>query len=175
MRVVLRAGRVAERAGQETRDRVDEDQCGEFTSGQNVIADGDFVGDEMLADALVHALVAAADQGEAFVRGQRAGDGLRENASLRRKQNDGRSAQWSKNGFDRLEERLGLHHHPAAAAVGRVVGGVMFVARPVADVMQAHVNQPVLAGALKNTGFKVRGENFGQEGEDLELHTWILA
>src|SRR3990172_6008237 len=120
VRVILRAGRVAERAGQETRNRVDEDQCGEFTSGQNVIADGDFVGDEMLADALIHALVAAADQGEAFVRGQRAGDGLRENTSLRRKQNDGRSAQWSKNGFDRLEERDRLPNHPAATSVRKV-------------------------------------------------------
>jgi hypothetical protein len=33
----------------------------------------------------------------------------------------------------------------------------------------------VLAGALKNTGFKIGGKNFGQEGEDLELHIWILA
>jgi hypothetical protein len=41
--------------------------------------------------------------------------------------------------------------------------------------MNAHLEQPPLAGALKNTGFKIRGENFGQEGKDLKLHGGILA
>ena len=82
------------------------------------------------ADAFVDALVAAAQQGDAFVRGQLAGHGLREDASLWSQQNDRDTARRSKNGFDRLENRLGLHHHPAAAAVGRIVGRVMLVACP---------------------------------------------
>jgi hypothetical protein len=32
-----------------------------------------------------------------------------------------------------------------------------------------------LAGALKNAGFKIRGEYFRQEREDVELHMSILA
>jgi hypothetical protein len=32
-----------------------------------------------------------------------------------------------------------------------------------------------LAGALKNAGFKIRGEYFRQEREDVELHISILA
>ena len=51
----------------------------------------------------------------------------------------------------------------------------MPVVRIVSDVVNVDVNQPPLVGALKNTGFKVRGENFGQEGKHLELHGGILA
>jgi hypothetical protein len=41
--------------------------------------------------------------------------------------------------------------------------------------MDAYIDQAPLTSALKNTGFKVRGENFRQEGENLELHCRILA
>jgi hypothetical protein len=52
---------------------------------------------------------------------------------------------------------------------------MVFVRCPVADVMKAYFNQPTLAGALKNTAFKVRGKNVWQEREDVELHATILA
>jgi hypothetical protein len=77
--------------------------------------------------------------------------------------------------MDSTASKTGFHHHPAPTAVGHVIGGVMFVARPVTDVVQAYIDQSALAGALKNTGFKIGGEDFRQEGEDLELHDWILA
>ena len=51
----------------------------------------------------------------------------------------------------------------------------MPVVRIVADVVDAHVDQSPLAGALKNTGLEVGGKHVGQEGEHLELHGGILA
>jgi hypothetical protein len=41
--------------------------------------------------------------------------------------------------------------------------------------VDAHVDQSPLAGALKNAGFKVGRKYFRQQGENLELHGWILA
>jgi hypothetical protein len=45
----------------------------------------------------------------------------------------------------------------------------------VTDIVNPYIDQSPLAGALKNTGFEIGGEYFGQEGENLELHDWILA
>jgi hypothetical protein len=51
----------------------------------------------------------------------------------------------------------------------------MPVVRIVSDIVEAHVDQSSLAGALKNTGFKIRGKHLRQEGKHLELHGGILA
>jgi hypothetical protein len=51
---------------------------------------------------------------------------------------------------------------------------MMPVVGVVTDVMNAHLDQTPLAGALKNAGFKIRGENLGQEGKNLKLHAGIL-
>jgi hypothetical protein len=45
----------------------------------------------------------------------------------------------------------------------------------VTDVVNAHLDQTPLTGAQKHTGFKIWGENFGQEGKNLKLHGGILA
>jgi len=52
---------------------------------------------------------------------------------------------------------------------------MMPIVRIVSNVVNAYVDQSPLAGALKNAGFKIRREHFGQEGEHLELHGGILA
>ncbi len=98
------------------------------------------------------------------------GDPLREHASLRREQDHRNRGRNTQDGFHGLEDWFWLHHHPAAAPVRRVVGGVMPVVRIVADVVHADVDQSTLASALKNTGFEIRGKHFRQEGKHLELH-----
>jgi hypothetical protein len=50
----------------------------------------------------------------------------------------------------------------------------MPVMRIITDVVDAHVDQTTLTGALKYAGFKVGGENFRQERKHLELHGGIL-
>jgi hypothetical protein len=51
----------------------------------------------------------------------------------------------------------------------------MFIASMSTDIVDAHIDQSPLAGALKNAGFKVGREYFRQQGENLELHARILA
>ena len=71
--------------------------------------------------------------------------------------------------------RSRLHHHPSPAAERRVVCGVMFIARPVTDVVNRDLDQAVLLGALKDAGFEIGREDFGQKCENFKLHEWILA
>jgi hypothetical protein len=158
MGVVFGAGRVAKHIRQQARDRVDQDQRRELTARQNVVADRDLIRDQMRANAFVHTLVAAAEQGDPFVARQLLGHALREDASLRCQQDNGDN-DWlspfgnrSQDGFDRFENGLGFHHHPASASIRSVVCGVMFVVRIITNIMDAHFEQSPLAGALKNTG-----------------------
>ena len=81
----------------------------------------------------------------------------------------------SQNGFNGFEDRFGFHHHAAPASVGSVVGGMVFVMRIVADVVDAYADQSPLGGTLENAQFKVRRENFRQKCKNLELHGWIVA
>jgi hypothetical protein len=41
--------------------------------------------------------------------------------------------------------------------------------------MDAYVNQPALAGTMQNTAIEIRGENFWEQRENVELHDPILA
>jgi hypothetical protein len=51
----------------------------------------------------------------------------------------------------------------------------MLIGGPVADVVDVVFDQSAFTGAFKNTGLKVRGENFGKDREYIEAHRFILA
>ena len=65
--VIFRAGGVTQHARQQARDRVDDHQRGKFAACQHIISNRNFIGDQMLTDAFVHAFVAAAEQGDPFI------------------------------------------------------------------------------------------------------------
>jgi hypothetical protein len=51
----------------------------------------------------------------------------------------------------------------------------VFVCSPVADVVNAYVNQPALAGSIQNTAIEIGGKHFWEQREYVELHGHILA
>ena len=53
------ATRVTQRSRDQAGNGIDQDQGGELTPAEHIIADGDFVGYEMLADTFVNALIAS--------------------------------------------------------------------------------------------------------------------
>ena len=61
--VAVGCGRVfiPKRAGDESGDRVDDDQRAEFTTREDIIPNGNFIGDEMLANPFVYPFVTAAN------------------------------------------------------------------------------------------------------------------
>ncbi len=65
-REALVPGRVlaAEHAGMRLGDGLDDDESAQLTSGEDEVADRDLAVDEMIGDALVNALVTAAEQAE---------------------------------------------------------------------------------------------------------------
>ena len=193
MRVVRSAIRVAQYPRQQARDSIYHDKRGQLSAGQHVIANGDFIRGQMQADAFIHPFVAAADECDPGLLCEFLRDDLIENSSLWRQQNDGvlglglgfggRNLQTSRrflsrqseHRFNRLEHRLRFHHHPASAAIRYIIRRVMFVVGVVPNVVNAHVDQPSLAGALKDAAFEIGRKNFRQKRENIELHEAILA
>ncbi len=134
----------------------------------------------MLADAFIKTFVTATDQGDVRVCGKLLGNRLIEQTSLRGEQNDRDGGRiiligYSQHRFHRFENRFGFHYHPTAAAVGGIVGHMVFVVGIIADVMYPHIDQSPFTGAFENTGIKIGRKNFGQKGEHLKLHAAILA
>ena len=65
-RFIYRARFVAQSAGQQARDGIENQRGGEFAARENEISDGNFVSGEVLGYSLVDSFVAAADQDEAL-------------------------------------------------------------------------------------------------------------
>src|SRR5256885_12865641 len=126
----------------------------------------------MIADALVHALVAAADEDQLLVPGQLFRLGLVETRTLRGKQDHARGRQRRARRFDGRDQRLGFHHHPGPAPVGDVVGHPVLAFREVADVHDARLEQALLArlaeDALRERSFDHAGKK--REDGDAQLH-----
>src|SRR5829696_6463506 len=76
--------RVAERAGELAQDRVAHDHGGQLAAGEHVAPDRDGVAGEMLDDALVEALVAAAQQCDGRLGGQLVDEAVVEHPAARR-------------------------------------------------------------------------------------------
>ena len=74
---------MAEDAGQQADGGVDDYGGGQLAAGEHVVADGELVVAEELADALVDALIAAADQHDAIQGGEAARGGLVKAPALR--------------------------------------------------------------------------------------------
>ena len=80
---------MAEDAGEEADGGVEDDGGGELSAAEDVVADGEFFVGEEVGDALVDALVAAADEDDAVERGEAVRGGLGEGFALRGEQDDG--------------------------------------------------------------------------------------
>jgi uncharacterized protein YbaA (DUF1428 family) len=52
---------------------------------------------------------------------------------------------------------------------------MVLVPGEITDVMNAHIKQAVLVGALQNTTVEISWENFREQRENVKLHKSILA
>ena len=72
--------------------------------------------------------------------------------------------------LDRAQHRLGEHHHPRPAAVGLVVRRAMAVAREVAEVVHAHVEQSLLDAARDHPLGDERIEHPRKDRDEVKSH-----
>src|SRR5712692_5496010 len=136
----LDALRVAHHPGHQPRHGVDHRQRGELAAGEHEIAEGNLLVDEG-DDPLVHALVAAADEDQLLAPRELLRERMVESAALRGHEDHVRAGETLARRLDGGDQRLGLHHHACAAAVGNVVGDAVLARGEFADVRHLHAHQ----------------------------------
>ncbi len=145
----------------------------------------------MLAHALVDAFVAPTEQRQPVGLfagnrlagcggGQLLGNRLGENPPLGGEQDDRTGRRRAEHSFHGGKDRLGFHDHPTAAPIGHIVGDMVAIGGPVADVMQGNLNQAALAGLLQDAGLQIGLKHLGKESKNVEAdirfrHDSILA
>ena len=147
--------------GTQPGDGLDDQAGGDLAAGEHDVADAQLVVDEVLADAVVDALVAPAQQAEPVEpAASSCGERLVEAAAAGTEQEQ-RARRVG--GLDGGEDRLGPHQHPGAAAERAVVDGAVDVGGVLARVVGAQVEQAGGAGLAEQAR---RAERVDDVGED---------
>ena len=169
--IVLGRVRVAQGARRQPADGVHQHQRGQLAAGEHKVADRDDARGEVLPNAFVKRLIASADQREMRETSQLARHFLVEAFALRAEQNHRAGGRRAEHALDGGKDRFGLHHHPPAPAVGCIIGGVVLVGSPVADVVRAHLDQPVLNRAFQDADIEIRLKYLRKEAEHVKSHS----
>ena len=172
---------VADDAGQQARDGLDDGQHGHLSPVEDVVPERhERHGHALrgiLHDPLVDALVTAARERQPRLGGEVARHGLGERHTgwggdeQARRGGVGRGGD---EGVERLAPRLGAHDHARSPAIGRVVDGPVSVVGVFAQVVDAHVEQPLLA-CLADERELQRREVVGEDRHDVDPHDGLRA
>ena len=158
---------VAHRAGEQADRCVDHGQRRRFAAREHEVAKRQFFGGEVIGDALIDVLVVATEDRQLCSGRESHSVGLLETAPARAHQHDGRhNAQR----LDRLEERTGLHHHPRAATVWRVVHRAMPIMGEVAQVHDV-IRHGTGSGSARGDAQPERRKKLGEDRDDVDLHS----
>src|ERR1019366_5472642 len=125
----------------------------------------------MRRHALIHALVAAADQQQPGLPAQPVGHALVEEPALRRKQHDllARPA-FRPDRFHRLEDRFRLEHHALTPAERTIIHGLVPVRSPVPQIVDADLDQARIAGTFHHAMRKRPLEKLREDRQQMENH-----
>jgi len=160
---------VADNAWNEPSDGVDQHHGGDLAAAHDKVADRDLACLQAGTHPVVDAFVTAAHDDEAWLGRQFSGQPLVKAPAPGLHQHD-----WATvvrpDGFDSLENRLGLQHHPRAATKRDVVHLVVTVVRVCAQVTSVKLDQPALDGTPDNTVLKHGFEHAGEDGDDVKSH-----
>ena len=116
---------------EQTHDGVGDGQGTDLSTGQDEVPQGDLLRRQVLGHPLVDVFVVATEEGEVGLHGESHGILVGERSAPGREEHDGTGPVQA---LHCLEERLGLHHHPAAAAVWPIVCYLMFVFSKISDI-----------------------------------------
>jgi len=160
--LLLRTGFIAEGAGQQAGNGVDDDHGREAAVGKDVIPDRQFVMGQGLPHAIVDALIAAADDQQVRECGQLAGHGLvKDTAGWGHEHN---SSVGVGEGRSCFEDGLGFEKHSRSAAEWAVIHRVMSVASIRPQVMNLKTESTGFAGSPDDAIIQRAGEDGGEKG-----------
>src|SRR5690606_25962415 len=142
-----------------------------LTAGEHVVADGNLLVDLCGDQALVDALVAAAEQHQAIQAGQLAHPGLVQPATLGTEVDHVRRLRIRlANGAKAGQQRLDHHHHAGPAAEGAVVDLAVVAFRMIARVPAMHREQAALDRPAGHAERGALGDELGEQRDDIDAH-----
>ena len=156
----LGGGVVSQGTGKQADDGITEDGGCEGAVGEDVIADGNFFVDQCLDDAVVDTFIVATEEDEVGMAGEAGGGGLIVTMALWGEKNDAgiRTAQR----LDRGKERFGAQQHAGPSAKGGGIDAAVFVLRPIAELVDAHIGDPGVARAADDGIIERCKRDFGK-------------
>ena len=160
---------VSEHAGDKPHDGIGHRERRKLAAREHIIAQGDAAVGARI-DALVHALVMAADEQDAVLVGELLGHRLAKRLARGGEEDGVRRVIGASKLIEGLKERLALHEHALAAAVGRVVNRTMPVMGPVAQVMGRKLKVARLAGPAHDGQGHDGLEHLGKDAEGLDTN-----
>src|SRR5437870_12638403 len=73
--------------------------------------------------------------------------------------------------FDRRKDRFRLHHHPLPSAKWRIINHMMFVCRPVSEVMNVKLEDSLFLCAFHHALAQGRAADFRKQRDDVDPHS----
>ena len=169
--VLLRGVTVTQGTVEQPADGIDDDAGGQFTAGQDVVADRQFLVDLGLQQALVDRLVAAADQDQARQGGKAAHARLLQARALRTEvDHPCRLRRGGTCGGECRTQWLDGHDHAGAAAIGPVVDGAVRIGGVITRVPALELEQAALAGTANDAVAGAGIHGLGEKTQDINAH-----
>ena len=167
--------RIREHARHHAADAVRDDHGAELAAREHKVADGELLVHARLDEALIHALVVAADEHELVIVGfELARLRLRERRPLRGEVDHaaalGGHGAVRERGVETAFERLRHHDLTPAAAVGIVIDLLLAVFGIVADLVAADVEQAARLRPAEDALTEHGAHRVGKEGENVDTH-----
>ena len=164
---------VADHPGKEPRHRFNHNGRGEFSSRQDIIADGNLPIDAEGNRPFVDPFVPAADKEDRAFFGHIARHLLVEEGPAWREENYFFDLMFLSKGANRIDDDRGLQDHPGTPSVRAVIDTVMFVGREVAEGMAKYFYDSLFRRIPQNSDGKIGLKGLGEEGEDVKIHDRI--
>lgn len=161
---------VADGTGNDAHDGIGHAGSGQFATGEHEIADRNLLCDEVLANAVVNALVVSAENNEVALHREAVGHGLVELFTIGRGENHFVIVAFGLERCDAVVDGLTLHYHSCKAAVGIVVDAAMFVSSIVTQVVHMNFDQSFFLRSCQDGGVEEAVEHFGNYGDDVDAH-----
>ena len=163
--------RVSHHARDQPRDSFNHRHRRHFATVENVIPERKLTDANssgvVVDNALVNALVAAASENEVRFLRELARDGLREDLTGGRGNDENRVV--GNDGIKRFTPRLWTHDHSCSAAVRRVVNGFVHVVGEVTQIHRIDLDEPRFA-CFPNEGHIEHVKELGENRDDVDSH-----
>jgi hypothetical protein len=165
---------VSQCAGQESAYRIDDNHGRQFTAGEYIVSDGQFLICQVLTNPIVNPFIAATDQDKPGTACQFPGQPMIKQSTLRC-EHQGISPGMSLFGMANGPcQGFGLHDHAATTAIGAIIHGAVGAFGKVSDIDCLDGYAIAFDGSLDNASHQQGGKHLRKQRKNRKIHPSIF-